>query len=316
MSELQKAAQIAVKDCLGIKTGEQVVIIADEPSRKIAKVLWEEAKNLGAEAIYVEIIQRSNHGEEPPKAVAELMKAADVFIAPTSKSLSHTRARREANQAGTRGATLPGITEEIMKRTLTADYQKIKKRSIEYAEKLTRGKEVRIVTEAGTDITMSIDGREAHPDTGIYTEAGVFGNLPAGEAYIAPVEGTAEGVIVVDGAMAGIGVLDEPIKMKVEKGYVTEITGGKGAKKLEELLAKYGKDARNIAELGIGTNDQAIITGNVLEDEKVMGTVHIAIGDNKSFGGKIEVDSHLDGIINKPDLYIDGEKIMEKGKLL
>jgi len=82
------------------------------------------------------------------------------------------------------------------------------------------------------------------------------------------------------------------------------------------ILNKYGKKAKNIAEFGIGTNDQAIITGFTLEDEKVMGTVHIAVGDNSSFGGKVEVNSHLDGIINKPILFIDGEKIIYSGKLL
>lgn len=155
------------------------------------------------------------------------MKAADVFIGPTSKSLSHTRARREANQNGTRGATLPGITEETMQRTLVANYWKIRERSIKYAEILNKGKTVRLITKAGTNITLSIEGRRACADTGIYTESGSFGNLPAGEAYIAPIEGTAEGITVIDGSMAGIGVLDKPIILRVEKGYVSEISGGK-----------------------------------------------------------------------------------------
>lgn len=227
MNNLRTAARNTLKDCLGIKVGEQVVVIADEPSRKISKLFWQEAKNLGAEAIYVEIIPRNNHGEEPPSAIAEIMKAADVFIGPTSKSLSHTRARREANQNGTRGATLPGITEETMQRTLVANYWKIRERSIKYAEILNKGKTVRLITKAGTNITLSIEGRRACADTGIYTESGSFGNLPAGEAYIAPIEGTAEGITVIDGSMAGIGVLDKPIILRVEKGYVSEISGGK-----------------------------------------------------------------------------------------
>jgi len=219
------------------------------------------------------------------------------LFAPTSKSLSHTRARREANQNGTRGATLPGITEETMQRTLVANYWKIRERSIKYAEILNEGKRIRLITDAGTNITLSIEGRRACADTGIYTEPGSFGNFPAGETYIAAVEGTTEGIIVIDGSMAGVGVLDEPIILRVEKGYVSEISGGKSTNILENILNKYGKEAKNIAELGIGTNDQAIITGFTLEDEKVMGTVHIAVGDNSSFGGKIEVNSHLDGII-------------------
>jgi len=79
---------------------------------------------------------------------------------------------------------------------------------------------------------------------------------------------------------------------------------------------KHGQAGRNIAELGIGTNDQAKITGLILEDEKVMGTVHIALGDNMSMGGTVSVQSHLDGLIKKPTVYLDGRVIMEKGNLL
>ncbi|ACL69863.1 aminopeptidase [Halothermothrix orenii] len=316
MASLIDAARIIVKDCLQVKKDEKVVVIADKPSRKISRTIWEEAKKIGSEAIFLEIIERSNHGEEPPLPVAELMKSCDVFIAPTSKSLSHTKARKEANKAGCRGATLPGITEDIMKRTLTADYEMIKERSLNYSKILDNGSEVTITTKSGTEINMSIKGRKGHPDTGIYTERGSFGNLPAGEAYIAPVEGTSNGVIVVDGAMAGVGILKEPIKLVVENGYVTDISGGHEAEILKKLLDKHGKEARNIAELGIGTNDKATITGNVLEDEKVMGTIHIAIGDNSTFGGNVQVDSHLDGIINKPTVKIDGKVIMKDGQFV
>lgn len=244
MNNLRIAARNTLKDCLGIKVGKQVVVIAGEPSRKISKLLWQEAKNLGAKAIYVEIIPRSNHGEEPPSAIAEIMKAADVFIAPTSKSLSHTRARREANQNGTRGATLPGITEGTMQRTLVANYWKIRERSIKYTEILNKGKRVCLITKAGTNITLSIEGRRAYADTGIYTESGSFGNLPAGEAYIVPIEGTAEGIIVIDGSMAGIGVLDKPIILRVEKGYVSEISEGRSANILRIFLISMEKRPR------------------------------------------------------------------------
>ena len=166
------------------------------------------------------------------------------LFAPTSKSLSHTRARREANQNGTKGANLPGITEETMQRTLVANYWKIRERSIKYAEILNEGKRIRLITDAGTNITLSIEGRRACADTGIYTELGSFGNLPAGEAYIAPVEGTTEGIIVIDGSVAGVGVLDEPIILRVEKGYVSEISGGKSTNILEIFLISMEKRPR------------------------------------------------------------------------
>ena len=165
---------------------------------------------------------------------------------------------------------------------------------------------------------MSLGGREGHADTGILHEPGSFGNLPAGEAYIAPMEGTVEGIMVVDGAMPPMGLLDEPITIVVEKGFATEITGGEGAQMLLDAVAPHGQDALNIAELGIGTNEAAgsPLTGNTLEDEKALGTVHFALGDSASIGGKVNVASHIDGIILNPTLEIDGKTILEHGKLL
>nr|NIN00593.1 aminopeptidase [candidate division Zixibacteria bacterium] len=159
----------------------------------------------------------------------------------------------------------------------------------------------------------SIEGRECHADTGLVHNPGDFSNLPAGEAYIAPVEGTADGIIVVDGAM--VGKVKRPVRIVVKDGYATQITGDKSAEELEEILEPFGQPGRNVAELGIGTNDKAKIVGSVLEDEKVMGTVHMALGDNKSMGGNVSVQSHLDGILLRPTLWIDDRIIMENGQL-
>lgn len=312
--KLAYSAEVAIRDCMAVKPGEQVLVITDEPKRTIGRMLWEKAVEAGADAVYIEIIPRKTHGTEPPSAVAEAMKRADVILGPTSRSLSHTVARKEANKAGARIATLPDINEDMMKRALCADYKKIGVVSEKFAAVLTAGKTVHLTTAAGTDITMSVEGREAHPDTGLNHEPGTFSNLPAGEAYIAPLEETAEGVIVVDGAMAGIGVLTTPIRLTVEKGFVTGIEGGPEAARLEAMLNEHGKLARNIAELGIGTNDKAIITGNILEDEKVMGTVHLALGNSASFGGTVQVPIHLDGILNAPTLTVDGQVIIKDGK--
>jgi leucyl aminopeptidase (aminopeptidase T) len=174
----------------------------------------------------------------------------------------------------------------------------------------------RVTTKLGTDITMSIEGRTCHEDTGIVTSRGTYTNLPAGEGYLAPVEGTAEGKMVIDGSCAGVGVVSEPIVIEVADGFATTMTGGRAADELLGLVSKFGKDARNIAELGIGTNDQARLSGIILEDEKVMGTVHIALGDNISMGGKVSVPSHLDLIIKEPTLLIDGTELIKDGKLL
>jgi leucyl aminopeptidase (aminopeptidase T) len=230
--------------------------------------------------------------------------------------LTHTAARREACAHGARIATLPGITEEMMIRTLAADYKTIATRSQSLAVELERGSEVHVTNPAGTDIRLMRGDRKPKPDTGFYHQPGDFGNLPAGETFFAPIEGTAQGTIVFEGAMAGVGKLKKPIRIVVKDGLAVEITGGTEAQQLNDLIAPLGEAARNIAELGIGTNDRAQITGVILEDEKVMGTVHIALGDNMSMGGAVSVPSHLDGLILMPTVYVDGRMIMHAGKLL
>jgi leucyl aminopeptidase (aminopeptidase T) len=317
MSTLKEAAMNTMAGCMAITKGESVLVICDEPERRIGFVLWEAAKELGAEAMLLEIIPRSSNGEEPPPAVAAFMKVVDVLLCPTSRSLTHTDARRAASDAGVRAATLPGITEDCMVRTLTADYTKIAERSVRMAEVLSAGKKARVTSPAGTNIEFSIEGRTAHADTGLVHKPGDISNLPAGEAYLAPVEGTANGVIIFEAAVAGLGKLGkETIRIKVEDGYAVEITGGGPAAKLNSILEPHGKEAYNIAELGVGTNDKAIISGMILEDEKILGTVHMALGDNKSMGGKVGVSSHIDGLITRPTVLIDGREIMKDGKLL
>jgi leucyl aminopeptidase (aminopeptidase T) len=316
MNELKEAARVALRDCAALKKGENAVVVADEPLRRIGIVFWETAKEMEADAIFCEITPRSTNGEEPPRAVAALLRACDVFMIPTSRSLSHTDARRKACEDGARGATLPNINEDVMKRSLRADYAKIDERTKRVASRLAGASEARVTTALGTDISMSIKGRSCREDTGIVVKPGAFSNLPAGEAYLAPLEGTANGRIVVDGSCAAIGVITEPITIDVKNGYATGITGGAEARALVGLVSPLGKNAKNIAELGIGTNDKAKLTGNVLEDEKVMGTVHIALGDNISMGGKVSVASHLDLIIKSPTLVIDGKEIIKEGNLL
>ena len=181
---------------------------------------------------------------------------------------------------------------------------------------MTKTEIIRVTAPGGTDITMPIKGRQAHASSGLFREKGLWGNLPTGESYLAPLEGESNGIVVVDGSMASVGMIKDPIHIVVKDGYATDIKGGAEAKLLIELLEPHGKDARTVAEFGIGTNDKAILTGNILEDEKVMGTIHIAFGDNKSMGGSVRVASHLDGLIKEPSVWFDDKMIMKDGKFV
>ena len=251
------------------------------------------------------------NGEEPPKKIAEEMLKYDVILLITTKSLSHTQARRNASLRA-RIASMPNISEDMMSR-LDVDYNQMRERIEKIADILTKGNKVRILTDIGTNITMDIPGK-GETDTGIYINKGDFGNLPAGEAAVLP--RNSNGFFIVDATFAGTGKLDKPIKITVKDNYAVKIEGGEAAKKLLNIINNFGEKARNIAELGIGTNDKAKITGLTLEDEKVLGTAHIALGNNKSYGGEVDVPLHLDGVFYNPTIFVDKKKIMDKGKLL
>jgi aminopeptidase len=312
--KLKKAAMIAVRDCMGSKEGESVLVITDINKRNIGYALWDAAKQLNTEAMLIEIKPRSTNGEEPPPPLAEMMGNVNVVLCPTTKSLTHTNARKNANAKGARISTLPGITEDSMVRCLSADYNKIAALSIKLKEILDPAKVIRVTSKNGTDITMPKEGRLAKADTGIVVNPGEMSNLPAGETFLAPLEEKSNGVVVVDGAMAGIGMVKNKIKIVVKDGYATEITGGKEAEALVKLLEPHGQPGRNVAEFGIGTNYKAKLTGLILEDEKVMGTIHIAFGNNFTFGGVVQVPSHLDGLVKNPTVEVDGKIIMKNGK--
>lgn len=314
MTRYQKGIQTIIHDCLGTSKGERAIVICDKPKRKIGADLFDALVGAGAEAVFCEIIPRKQHSEEPPKYVADLLRSADVFLIPTSKSMTHTQARRKAVANGARGATLPDVTEEMIARTMSADYAEIHKRTLKLARILAGAKRIHITTKKGTDVEIVTEGRKFWLDTGVLTKPGAFSNLPAGEAYIAPLEGKSSGVVVFDASFAGIGMLSAPITIQIERGRAAKIKGDRG--KLRRMLDAAGSKGRNLAELGIGTNERARITGNVLEDEKVMGTIHLAFGDNSTFGGKVKVDAHLDGLVLKPTVEADGREIMKNGRLL
>jgi aminopeptidase len=314
--ELYSACRIAVIDCMGLQPGERVAVISDEPCRKIGLSLFEAIRDLGNEVILAEIVSRKVNGEEPPPAVAGLMKQMDVVLCPTSKSLTHTNARRAAKELGVRVATLPGITEDTFVRCMNADYNRIAELTGKLVDLMNGASTIRVTSPSGTDITMPKSGRKAIASHGLFRARGEGGNLPTGEAYLAPLEGQSNGVVVADGSFAGIGRLSEPITIEVKDGFAAGISGGDQARQLEEMLDACGPLSRNLAEFGIGTNERAIVTGSILEDEKILGTIHIAFGDNVSMGGTVNVRSHLDGIVCSPSVWFDDRLIMQSGRLL
>jgi len=313
--ELKAAAGVALGQCLGVRPGEQVLIVTDPACLSVGQAIRQAAEEKGAEWLMMMMSPREVNGQEPPRAVAEAMRASEVCLLPVSRSLTHTVARREASEAGARIASMPGITEEIMARALGADYEAIRDLTGRLGSAMAASNEVRITTPAGTDLSLKIQGRPLIEDTGIYLEAGQWGNLPAGEVYVAPIEDSAQGRLVIDGSLAAIGVLSSPVTVEISDGRAASFSGGPEAGRLQEILDAAGPEGRNVAELGVGTNPSAKLVGNILEDEKVLGTVHVAFGANASFGGQIQVACHIDGVLLRPTLRVGKKELLSEGAL-
>lgn len=309
-SALASAANTAIEQCLNLSTDESCLIVTDDARETIGTALYAAAADVTDDVSIMQYPPGAQHGEEPPAAVAAAMTAVDAFLAPTTKSLSHTRARGNATDAGARGSTLPGITEAVFTTGLDADYEAIAAECADLLATIGDASEIRVTSPQGTDITFEPGDREWLSDTGLVHEPGDFSNLPAGEVFISPE--TATGRYVVDGTMMPYGRLDpdQTLSFEVEDGYVTAVSDDEVRSQIETAAKTVGQDAYNLAELGIGTNVGVTdLVGSVLLDEKAAGTVHIAIGDDAGIGGDTDAPLHLDGILTDPTVYADGEPI-------
>ncbi|SEA23967.1 Leucyl aminopeptidase (aminopeptidase T) [Haloplanus vescus] len=305
---LIQAAETAIHQCMALDADESCAVVTDDKRLPIGEALYDVASTVTDDAVLLRYPPGEQHGTEPPAPVAAAMADADVVLAPTTKSLSHTRARKRACDAGARAATLPGITEDVMVAGLDADYETIARHCREVLEQVADADEIRVTSPEGTDFTVEPGDREWLTDTGMVHDAGDFSNLPAGEVFVSPE--TASGTYVVDGTMMPHGLLEEPIRFEVEDGTVTHISDDAVREQVDAGREAVGDDAANLAELGVGTNVGVTdLVGSVLLDEKAAGTVHIAIGDDASIGGDTEAPLHLDGILRHPTVYADGEAI-------
>jgi leucyl aminopeptidase (aminopeptidase T) len=243
------------------------------------------------------------------------MLKADGLLVPTVHSQSPTAARTAATDAGARAATRPGATEEMLARVMSADMEELRRRGSELADLLTGGSEAHITSAEGSDLTLNIEGRDGIPDSGELGAPGAFGNLPCGEGFISPHHDSGNGKLVVDGVIASIGIPEKPVELTVEDGALVDATGEMGEELMRQLTAA-GRDGTRVAELGIGTNEKAILSGELLEDEKLLGTVHVAFGASAGIGGEIQVPVHLDCVVMKPTLTVDGREVIRDGELL
>ncbi|MBN1502421.1 aminopeptidase [Candidatus Woesearchaeota archaeon] len=312
MTALDMIIEKIVLNNLRYNSSEKILVVADDAKRELAKHFLKAAQTITEYSKLVSMPARKEHGEEPTQEVEKEMLDSDIILIVTSKSLTHTKARIKASEEGAKIASMPDITDEIIQRCVDIDYKAMEMIINKIVDKLRTTKQVRVKTEKGTDITFIVP-KIVMDDTGDYSKKGDFGNLPAGEVFFAPVN--ASGRLVIDGSMLDMK-LKEPVEVLIQDNYAVGFGSNRISQELKAKLNKVSQDAFNLAEFGIGTNPKAIITGNILEDEKVLGTVHFAFGNNASFGGKVNVPIHLDGVILKPTVYFDDKIIMKEGKML
>ena len=243
---------------------------------------------------------------------------ADIIIALSNNSTSHTNFRKLACHAGARFASLPHFDPEMFGTSMTVDWHALAARTAKLVDAVNRAEWVYVECPNGTAMHICKKGRHAEGDDGLLTADGAFGNLPAGEAYLAPLEGESHGTMVIE--WGPTAKLESPITLVIADGKVARIEGDDPLRQRLEAKFAENPNCRNLAELGIGTNDKASRPDNVLEAEKILGTIHLALGDNTGFGGKVAASFHEDYVFYQPTVTLvmaDGsqEVIIDNGQL-
>ena len=314
-----------IHTCMNVKHSEKLLIVTDEPLAYVRDALLAEAPTADPGEIWSYTITNNTRplASLPARLVA-MAKEVDVIIVLLetlhSEELSSPTLLSDLITMYTSGARVAVggfISPDILEHELSADYQHVADLSSALAARLQGTSSVHVTTPLGTDLRLSVTDRTWHSDTGLFRGPG-WGNIPAGEVFVAPVEESAEGVLVIDKSLPGLA-LSEPVRIVFEGGRAVSIEGGAGATYLEQAFNSidgqpHSEWARVIGEFGIGTNPKARLLGNIMTDEKVLGTVHIALGRNDMWGGHNSAPLHLDGVVSQPTVRVDGELLIDNGK--
>lgn len=308
-----------VRMCADLKPHERVLVLTDFETLEVGELVAMAAIQIAPETALMVIAPTSGHGAEPPAQAAQAMIASDLIMMPLKFSMTHAAAVKAARKQGARVLSMGDFNAGMLAEGgIEADFDRLADVVRQTAECLGKGNRAEIRTPAGTHLTMDIAGRQGFAEDGTAHEPGSIAGPPNVEANVGPLEGTASGELVVDGSIPHplLGIITEPIRLTVNEGRITRIHGGEQAQILSDLLEDFDDpNVYNIAELGIGLNPCSSITGSMMEDEGAYGTCHIGIGDNTSFGGKVKARTHLDLVMRRAEVIIDGEYLEKNGKL-
>jgi len=310
--DITRGAKKIVSVNAGVKNGEKVLIITDTGrSQAIGDAVYKAATEVaGRDAVKIVMEPLTAKGAEIPPMVHEAMKVSDVIIGLTTTSIFHTTAKIEACEAGARLLAITEVTEQILSEGgIDADFRAQAPIIEELSTKIRKSTKVRLTTPGGTDLVADTGGR-VFKNTGLAHKKGEACGAPSIEVAIPPLEGTCQGKAVIDGSGTNLGLFSQPIQILIENGRAVEITGGPKAKNLISLLeAQKDPNSWNIGEIAIGLNPCSRVIGNIIEDEGTLGTCHIALGNNTTFGGKNLAKIHIDLVMWRPTLYLDGIQV-------
>ena len=319
---MREAARMVVKTCMGIRRQDNVLVVCDPTTTEIGQALYEASSEATDRTLLIIMPKGRHHGDEPPRPVANLMRQQNVVLAPTKFSLTHTKARMQASRDGARIATMPGMTVKLFTEGgMTADFSKIRDMITDLSGTLRRKKEVHMTSATGTDVRFEVDWKKWNKeDSGICVRPQMVTNLPAGKIFIRPRPGTMNGIIVIDGS-CDADILAEPLTLEVEEGIVIDVKGGQTAANIRQSFGEVGKRLRpkeldmlwTVAEFGFGVNEQARLIGNLLEDEKVLGTCYISVGDSSTLPPPAQ-GKRFTGVLVNPSLEIGSSLIIEAGE--
>jgi leucyl aminopeptidase (aminopeptidase T) len=318
--KMMKGARRLVEVCAAAKPGEKALIVADTQTMGPAQAIAAAAYERDLDVVLTQIPDLEIDETELPSMVAKAMQEADIVFMATVMGHGHTTATREALEHGARVLLLEQIHHEQMltEGALFADFAKQRPEVRAFAQAFTEADEARVTSTFGTEIRMSLKGRTGNAHDCIVETPGTFAGVPNIEANGAPVEGSAEGVIVADGSLPhfGIGLLREPIRLTVRNGSVVKTEGGREARILERIWAETNDpNVYNIGQIAVGLNPEAKeVNGILIHDHGVYGSMHFGIGTSANLGGGLKATTHFDVIFTGASLWLDGVQVLDNGR--
>jgi 2,5-dihydroxypyridine 5,6-dioxygenase len=318
MSNKYHACQVLLTTCSESKKDEYLLFVTDPTSYDVARMMWEAAADFPNKSMIM-MDERTMHGQNPNRMVAAAMAKADVIFGATKFSLFHSQARRDAVAHGARFVNMVDYKVSMFEAGgLYADFEK-QGEVCSFLGEVMMGDTVNIITKRGSNFTASIKGRKTVPQYGRSLRPGDSSSPPDIECAVGAVEGTANGVVYIDGSIPHpeLGLITDEIKLEIRDSKIVNITGGHQAKVLTKIMRDFN-DAKVywVGEIGIGLNPMCKLNGNMLEDEGCAGTAHFGFGSNTGFYGTIDSAYHLDMVFRKPTVTIDGRCILDEGKVI